>query len=376
MKFRIKSIIVITILILLVLLAVSMLSYVYYSRNNPYVWEIIIASIMVSLLLGVISKFIDKLFEKPIASNPITCLIGTTICLLVLISLLVYLSNRPKRITAEIPVTYLMNLKTAELASGIAFNDDTALICYWSARSIFKNFNEKNPDNAKLFANTDPNSIMFGFRCFHDLTEYLVFYYMSSASMIGFEREVYWKQTGDWEVIDWEGLPEISISGHPMPIDCITGDFKNNLFYGIKGIFGPYENTNLTLPKGTEISLVRKDRLTSQFTIQDNKYFKITIGVRLLGTDSLGSAFLDESAVLPNEDIGPFSKFNAVIYYKASFSKWRYAFSDMQYYEKWANSLFSVLQRKFAWGKPVLLDYAGIRRLEKRYDKNTSTNEN
>jgi hypothetical protein len=387
MKFRVKSIIVITLLILLFLLAVSMLSYVFYSRSSPYVWEIIIGSIMVSLLLGVISKFIDKLFEKPIAAKPITCLIGVSICLLVLISLLIYLSNMPKKIRAEIPVTYLVSLKTTELASGITFNDDTADFCYMEARSIFKDFKKANPDNARQIGEmfertkpTDPDSFIFGYKCFQNLTEYLVFYYMSSPlDMAELERVGYWKQVGDWEAGDSLGRPEMRISGHPMSVECVAGDFKKNLFYGIKGRFGD-KNPSLTFPKGADISLTRMEWLTSQFVIQDNKYFKITIGIRFLVNESQGITYIDESEVLPysNSDAegsGPFQKFNAVIYYEATFNKWRYAFPDMQYYEKWANTLLSLLQRRFAWGRPALLDYAGILRHEKRYDKGAKSSE-
>ena len=92
MQKRLRIVVLIAALTALSVLVVGAVVYVCRSRSSPYVWEIVMGSIMVSLLLGVISKFIDKLFERPIATKPGTCLIAVCTCLLFLISGLVYLS--------------------------------------------------------------------------------------------------------------------------------------------------------------------------------------------------------------------------------------------------------------------------------------------
>jgi hypothetical protein len=369
MKFRVKSIIVITLLILLFLLAVSMLSYVFYSRSSPYVWEIIIGSIMVSLLLGVISKFIDKLFEKPIAAKPITCLIGVSICLLVLIALLIYLSNMPKEIHREIPVTYLVSPRTKELPYGLRFADTSTSVCYDEARWIFKNFRDKSPDNARKIENITSMSghvdILCAMETFQNLTEYLVAYYMGHHFTTPETDLTMYRE----ETAKWLGLPHKDIAGNPKSIESVSGDFNSNLFYGIKGML-PDAILKLRLPKNTEISLKRDVRPFSSQFILKNKFMELKIGVffSVGGSQSIG--FFDNSVLSfgPNaEELKKvFLQYETVIYYDVTFNKWRYAYPEMKYYEEWANDLFSMLERKFRWGSSALADtMEGFRRYEK-----------
>jgi hypothetical protein len=371
MKRGVKSIIVITLLILLFLLAVSMISYVFYSRSSPYVWEIIIASIMVSLLLGVISKFIDKLFEKPIAAKPITCLIVVSTCLLVLIVLLIYLSNVPKEIHREIPVTYLVSPRTKELPYGLRFADTSTSVSYKDAMFIFKNFKDKSPDNAKKIENITSMSghvdILCAMETFQNLTEYLVAYYMGHPFATPETDLTMYRE----ETAKSLGLPHKDIAGNPKSIESISGDFKSNLFYGIKGML-PNVILELRLPKNTEISFKRDVRLPSSQFILKNKYMEIKIGVFFYVGGSQSVGFFDNSVLSFSSNAEELKKvflqYETVIYYDVTFNKWRYAYPEMKYYEEWANDLFSMLERKFRWGSSVASDAVERRKLEDLYE--------
>lgn len=357
---------------LLAILGILAVVYISSSGSNPHIPEIIIGTIAIGLFIGISSTLIHTLFEKQISAKPIISTLLALFCLAILVAILVYSSNNPKNIRREIPVTYLVDIKTNEMPFGLQFHSTTTHVCYDDARFIFKNFKEKSSENSKriieMVTSSGVDTSGFSIRFFQNLTEYLIPYFIGNRFVTP-EAELtrYYRETPKWL-----GMPDNKIKGKSMSLEYITGEFKDNLFYGIKGQI-PDNKIEMILPKDTEITLKRDDGPTSRFIIK-NKFLEIKIGVRYLIGTSEFFAFLHPSAIPPyspsaKELKRSFKRYDTIIYYDVNFNKWRYGFPIMRYYEEWANSLISVMQRKFAWGSSVLVDplevlryYEGIKK--------------
>ncbi len=348
--------------ILTVAVFVCAIGYIYLNRKNRYVWEIILGSIAIGLFIGIMPKLINSLFEKSTVISSVILLTIVLACLTVLIAILVYLSNIPKSIRREIPVMYLLSPRKKELPYGLRFPDTTTLGCYNDARWIFKRFKEMNPVNAKniegLTKTSGSQNFAFATKCFLNLTEYLLVYYMANHfTTPEVDLAMYRK-----EIPKWLGWPHKNIADKPRPLETIDGDFRSNIFYGIKGNF-PEAKLELRFPKGTELTL-RRGNISSTLTIK-NKYMVAKIGIFFSIMGSQSSGFLRESALLAygsdKEELAKaFRRFLSIIYYDVTFSKWRYGYPKMKYYEKWADDLFRVLQKKFRWGSLLLADETGV----------------
>jgi len=201
------------------------------------------------------------------------------------------------------------------------------------------------------------------------LTEYIVAYnignhFTTSETGLTFYRK---------ETAKWLGFPHEDIAGKPRSFETIPGDFRSNMFYGIKGY--PHDKLELRLPKNTKISLDREGGLSPQFILK-NKFMEIKIGIFFSIGDSQSFGFLSESAFIrhgiDSNDLNlAFNRYETIIYYDVTFSKWRYGYGEMKHYEEWANDLFAMLERKFRWGSPALLDEVEVfRRFEQAAKKN------
>jgi hypothetical protein len=367
-KVKIISVLVTLVTLLLATGGIYSVYYIYHSRDNPHFLEIILGSILISLIVGILPSLIQKFTEKQVANRP-WIWFGILCCFLgILVALLVYSSNAPKNIKAEIPVTYLVNLNTMELPSGLRFDSTITSVSYDQARCILKNFKDKNPENAQkikqmLQANFVDTS-RFEIICFQNLSEYLIAYYIGySFTTPEFELALH-----RGESAKWLAFPHPTIRGESKPLDWIEGEFRNNLFYGIEAFPELDEKIELKLPKNTEVLLTRANKASSTFTIK-NKFLEIKIEVwYLLGSSGYPAPRLPDSAFslyVPKEQNGPFKRYNTVISYNVTFNRLRYAFPEMQYYEEWANDLLSMLQRKLSWGSPPYVD---LTELLKRYE--------
>ena len=338
--------------------------FVYYisrSRTNPHFYDIVLGAVAISLLVGLLptltQNFVKELFDKRPKKLSLLCLKLSAVfcCLTASAAIFFYVSNAPKDIKQEIPVAYLVNLNTMELPFGLRFNDTFTFFCYDDARRIFKKFKEKNPETAqKIKQMLQANGVDtsgFDIICFQNLTEYLIPYYIGHFFTTDeFESPRYREER---EARKFAAYPHNSIRGEIKPLGYIKGELKDNLFFGIE----PLHRIELRLPKNTEIALIRDGSRSSTFIIK-NKFLEIRIVVHYLlisGNPALlpDSAF---SASVPKEQKGPFKEYDTIIYYKATFNKYRYGFPEMQYYEEWANDLLSMLQRKLSWGSPPCVD--------------------
>ncbi len=375
MKVEIISVLVTLVTLLLATGGAYSVYYIYHSRDNPHLLEIILGSILISLIVGILPSLIQKFTEKQVANRPWISFVTLCCCLGILVALLVYSSNAPKNIKVEIPVTYLVNLNTMELPFGLRFDSTITSLSYDQARRILKNFKDKNPENAEkikqmLQANFVDTS-RFDVTCFQNLTEYLIAYYIGySFTTSDFELALH-----RGEVLRWLAFPHPTIRGESKPLEWIKGEFRNNLFYGLKAFPELDEKIELNLPKNTEVSFTRANEASSTFTIK-NKFLEIKIEVwYLLGSSGYPSPRLPDAAFslyVPKEQKGPFKRYDAVISYNVTFERLRYAFPEMRYYEEWANDLLSMLQRKLSWGSAPCVD---LTELVKRYedaDKNSN----
>jgi len=342
-----------------ILLAACAAAYLYFNRMNPYVWEIVVGSVAISLVLGGVSVLIQQIWEKGVTPTSLVLALVVLALLLVLIAALVWLSNTPRAIRKEIPVTYLLSPRKKELPFGLRFAESSPFFFYIDACGIFKNFRDSSPENTKkIEAAAKPpgqGDFVSATEVFQNLTEYLVAYYMATTLTTGEMSLAMYRKEG-WR---WLGFPHESIAGERKPLEYIAGPLKSNIFYGIRG-YGPDHELELRLPRSTRVFLERENGLTSRFTIK-NKFMEIKIGIffDIGGSQSFG--FLDESAFLSygsdvNELKLAFNRYETIVYYDVTFSKWRYAYPEMKHHEEWANDLFAMLQRKFAWGSPALAD--------------------
>jgi len=348
--------VIIAFLILMILLGIGAIVFTYLNYSNPHLLEIVVGTTMIGLFIGIASSIIHTLFDQHIKENPLISGIFVLCFLIILIAVFIYASNVPKSIKREIPVTYLLNLKKQELSYGFMIDSTVAEGSYSSAHSIFRQFKGKNIENAiKIEQIVSKDHSASEAILFHDFTEYLIAYFLAVPFVTG-EMESHLYRHEISEILGW---PDKRIRGEYKQLDYITGDFKNNSFYGIM------EDPHITiqgmrLPKDTDIQLIRDNKTTSQFIIKNN-FMTVTIGIVYL-TGSSGSRvpIFPPSAFVPSatseeERKGPFKRYESMIYYDVSFNKFRYGSPERKYYEEWAENLFFMLERKFSWGSPEFL---------------------
>jgi hypothetical protein len=246
-------------------------------------------------------------------------------------------------------------------------DSETGRLCYFQVRRFFRQFKEKTPKAAKAVESAFTHPVMgddpvFLMKIFENFTEYLIADYIGYVFTTSDTEKSFYSG----ESRSWLGLPHPDIEGETQTVNDIEGPFPENLFFGSEHID---TNTKLEfrLPKDTSICLHKKDGvMSSQFTIK-NKFLQIDITVAFLVQSSGGYAFLSEPEM--EKPYRSLLKFETCVFYDVKYSKWRYSYSDMRHYEKWAQDLFLVLQRKFSWGNPPLAEFEEMMRYFKQFEK-------
>jgi len=341
----------------LFVLAIGVLSFIYIfflSPSNPRIIELILGVVTLGIVIGIVSSLVYTFFHRQVENHPKKAISFAFCCLLFVLALLLFSSNTPKILSRDIPVTYLVNPNTGEMPYSLYFQGQTTSISYRDVVSIFKQFGERSPEKAEDLLSGNPVSM----RIFRDLTEYLIPYFIGTTFTTSeVEPTMYRKTTRKWF-----GKPHLSITDQPTTIDDISGPLGENLFYGIKTF--PDTKIEMDLPKNTQITLERDGDFITTIVFK-NRFQEISIGIQLLLTTSGGGAYLAAVFLPPPPLLPPsfadelkvlYKSYNTIIHFDVKFSRLWYGHPDMQYYEEWANSLLSLLERKFGWGSPNLYD--------------------
>jgi hypothetical protein len=365
-----------------VMLGIASAFYLFYSRGNPRFFEIFAGSVLLSLLLGLMSTLLEGFMEKGLRNGPWTLLIFIISVLMMLVALLVYSSNTPKSIEAEIPVIYLIDPRTRDLVSGLHGDSDTGELCYFEACQILQRFKKTTPRAVAAIDSVFTHPTMgeddsFLRQMFRDLTEYLVLLYLGSPFTTGdMEKTMYRKESAHWLA-----FPNPSIRGTPLPLSHMEGQFRENLFsdFDVNEI-APHSKLEFRVPRDTHMSLLRKDGTLSSLLTIKNKFLQIDIGIRFLVMSSAGYAFLREwEEGMDIQDLGKpyraFRQFEACIYYDVKYNRKRYGYAKMRDQEEWSQDLLSLLQRKFSWGNPPVADPLKVQRYFELFEKSRQNQE-
>jgi hypothetical protein len=368
----------------IVLMGIGSGVYFFYSRANPRFLEIFLGSVLLSLLLGLMSALLEGFMEKGFRKGPWTLLIITVSLLMTLVALLVYSSNSPKSIRAEIPVIYLIDPTTRDLVSGLLGDSDAGQTCYFTASRVFQQFRKSTPRAAAAIDSVFTHPSMgedtsFLWQMFHDFTEYLVVLYLSSTSIEGeVERE---KKTLRNEAARWLAIPNPNIRGQPQPLSHMEGQFEENTFSNVDfSDIARRAQLKFWVPRDTHMTLLRKDDTRSSLLTIKNKFVQIDIEIQFLALSSRGYAFLrDWEEGMDIQDLGkPYRalrQFEARIYYDVKYDRKRYGYPKMREQEEWSQDLLSLLQRKFSWGNPPVVDPVKVLRYFDLFEKSRQNQE-
>jgi hypothetical protein len=352
--------------------------YLWYSRQNPKVLEVVGGSILITLLLGSATTLFSRLHGESKDYRGILFWLLTSISLLaIVIAFLVYESNTPRDIAEEIPVVYLIDPATNRLADLRFLEDETGNICYLQARLALTRLKEKEPkvNTAINSINTrasSPNDVavvgrnmLLLDRVFQDLTEYLLIYGLGHIFFAASDGE---SRMYGGHALRWIARPEGDIGDEPQTLSSIEEKFKANRFYGITTTMDSEDPWQFHLPKGSHMHLKRNaGSRTSVLTIECNGFIRIDIAVQYLSNSSQGYVYLREleQGVEIRDSQEPYRmlrRFHACIHYDVKFDRWRYGYAPMRHYENWANDLLGVLQRQLSWGNPPLANYGNVMR--------------
>jgi hypothetical protein len=354
-----------------VLLGAGSAVYFFWSRGNPRFTEIFVGSVLLSLLLGLVSNVLDGFMEKGVRNGPWTLLVVTLSVLMMLLALLVYSSNSPNSLKAEIPVIYLIDPTTHDLADGFLGDSDTGRGCYFFTSRIFQRFKQSTPRAAgaidSVFTHQPfGDDSLFLWQVFHDFTEYLAVLYIGSTFTEGGIERL--RKTYRNEAAPWLAIPNPSIRDTPQPLSFLEGQFRENMFYYVDfNDIARREQIRFWVPRDTRVSLQRKDDMQSSLLTIRNKFLQIDIEIQFLMMSSQGYAFLREwEEGMGTQDLGnPYRalrQFEARIYYDVRYDRKRYGFPKMRDQEEWSQDLLSLLQRKFSWGNPPMADSVKVLR--------------
>lgn len=364
--------------------------YLWYSRQNPKVLEIVGGSILIALLLGSATTLFSRLLGESKDHRGILFWLLTSVSLLaVVIACLVYESNTPRDIAEEIPVVYLIDPATSRLADLGSLEDDTGETSYFDARFALTRLREKEPkvntaiNSINTHATSPDDAVVVGRnmffldRVFQDLTEYLLIYGLGHIvfAMGDDESRIY-----GGHALRWIARPEGDIGDEPQTLSSIEEEFKANLFYGIAASIHSGNPWQLHLPKDSHMYLKRNaDSPISVLTIECNGFIRIDIAVQYLFSSSHGFVFvreLEEGVEIQDlqEPYRMLRCFQARIHYDVRFDRWRYGYARMRHYENWANDLLGVLQRQFSWGNPRLANDGKVMRYHELRNKAQRSN--
>jgi len=354
--------------IALIALVICALLYIWASRQNPNVIDIVGSSILISLLLGSSSTFFVKMFEKPKKCNSSVTkwfLISASM-LITLIAFLIYSSNAPDSIRQEIPITYIFNCKAKEIAWNLDISSDESHQIYFVALQLFRNFRDRSMSNSEVIDDMvklhGQENISSNLGIFHELTEYLLAWNIGHVFTTGDMELAHLRG----QIRSWLAFPNKEIEIISKSKDTIEGDFQSNIFYDFNDQDPISKSWDFRLPRNTKIYMTKNDGWHSKI-ILTNSFVDIELEVHGLLMGSGVPTLVHESAfgVFGDTD-GPFKKYKCLLICNATFNKWKYGFPKMRYYEQWVSDLFSRLQRRFAWGSPPLININEMIKREER----------
>lgn len=345
----------ISVVILLVVIGIYSSWNIIQSHSNPHFIEIVFGMIILALLLGPISSLTDDLLKEHFKKHKIVSTILLISCLSIVVFLLLHASTTPVNISTDIPVTYLFSKKNNSMPQLRIYSTETS-VCYRDAISIFQKGIEQDPNGLmKIERMLDASGVDvsgFPYKCFPDLTEYLIIYYLGhqfstpEAEVEGFRGEI----------TNWFALPHENIRGSSQSLEFVEGLTDENMFYGLTGVF-PDSKIELRLPENTSISTIQ-DGGTWKIVIK-NKFLKITISVFYSVYSSQGVALVHPSNFnkFPTEiESDSFKNYDMFIRCEAEFNKWKYSYSNMRHQERWAKDVLSKLERRFGWASPRMFN--------------------
>ncbi|HEY5999154.1 MAG TPA: hypothetical protein VI078_07600 [bacterium] len=348
-----------------VFLGLTSVAYLVISRDNPRLIELTVGTVVLGIVVGIVSSLVhtlgDRWFEK---HRVAATFLGLSVTMF-FVAVLIFASNAPPRISRKIPVTYLVSTPAKELPRRLEFGDRVVDFCYSDAVRIFGAGMASRPDRAKLLEElvdqgTFPSAS--DGHVFRDLTTFLVPYFLGEGTGAGEpELAAYYKKL--WPLV---GIPDDQIAGDALALEDIEGPIRENMYFGVQSAFGA--PIAIRVPKGMTIRLIRNDLWTSTYVLE-NRYLKVRIGIRSLYSKPMSnqsgypyvyivsalspmSPYVDG---LEREWMGPFIPYDTIIYFDVDFDRFWYGSTQMKYYEEWAESVFSVLDKKFAWGHPPLV---------------------
>jgi hypothetical protein len=351
------------------LTALAALYFLFHNHASPRFMEFTVGTAAAGLVIGILTSLVFVSLErwakhKSMRPNrrELKALVTLFGVLLVCLALSVYASNTPNEIRRVLTVTYFVNAKSKELPSTLHLPGTEASFCYDTVTRFFKEFRKRHPEQVEglLSRAATPES----FRVIRDLTEYAALYCLGRTAVTP-EAELMQHRTG---IPKWLAFPSPEISGRSHGLETIEGPVKENLFYGIEDQNSTLGNPELRLPKNSKMALRR--RSLGSVLVITNPFLEATLTIQTL-VHTFGSpalipprAFLPPAAFAPSafsdrieqERRGPFRRFDVAIYWDADFSRLWYGHPRMRDHEEWSQNFFSVLERKFAWGKTAAVD--------------------
>jgi hypothetical protein len=359
--------------------------YIYQSRENPRFVELTMGSFALAGVLGVVSSMVTRYMQgwpgshtaphgRP-TSREVNALLVLPSIVALLLCVLIYSTNSPQPVSKELDMNYVISESKLELPIDLLGQrlETNASVCYQDVQSILNAFKKRSADNMGKIqqlvrVNGSPIS-MVTVPLVRDLATYSIVYCLGQVfSSPEIELSMYRKAVvGSW------GIPANNIKGQPITLEKVSGAFKENLFFGLSGN-SPNPKVELTLPRDTKITADPdpEEPLISRIILR-NDFTTVTIGVQALLAYSGGEAMPAPEQLLGNptqvaqyadflKKEGPFKQYHVKVYLDATFSRLRFGYPQMKSYQLWVNDLFSVIERKFAWGNPKLLDPSAVRK--------------
>lgn len=377
MRFKIKkSTVAIAISAVLALVG---LCYIVLSTDNPRFLEILFLSVAVSLITGLsaslgyvfLRRWLDDESLRPRRKETIILAYFVTVLVLT-ISIFIFASNKPEPLRFDLPVVYAINCQSKLPPRTIRFDSEEVSHAYRAMISILENFQSADTKNAEIVGQLgrigSVNPDFEAISLINDLTAYLVPYLLSNLVSTPEMQGVTYREEGD----RWLAFPDMSIRGENKKLDQVGGDFKENIFYGYTDWL-PITESGIRLPRDTTLHASREGALTSRLLIE-NDYVTITIGTNVAIFQSGAIAVLDpkhfdqpwhygkseHAEAIEKELRSRYYIVKTIVRFDAEFSRFRHGFPRMRRYEQWANDLFALLERKFAWGSLSFTDISDL----------------
>jgi hypothetical protein len=162
-------------------LAFSAAWYLWASQQNPKVIELIVGSILITVVLGSCTDFYMKLREPNRRKYPTMGLLRSISLLVAMTAFLVYASNTPGSVRGEVLVTYVFQPTMLSIPYNLKVPDAHLL----EPCRFFLAFRDRSTENRRIVEDMTQihgrEDIVANLKVFHDLTEYLLLWTMAHS---------------------------------------------------------------------------------------------------------------------------------------------------------------------------------------------------